>query len=75
MAENPTTTSHYIAEEVAVGRLELVLPLSAAIVHSNLIGLISKPQQPDKFRLIEDLSAPQGSMMESCLLYVHSSTH
>ena len=60
VADNPTTVSRYIAEEVAAGRLELVPPPSAAIVRRNPIGLIPKPHQPNKFRLIVDLSAPQG---------------
>ena len=60
VVDNPTTVSRYIAEEVATGRLELVPPSSAAIVHWNPIGLIPKPHQPNRFRLIVDFSAPQG---------------
>ena len=31
------------------------------MTQKNLIGLIPKPHQPGKFRLIVDLSAPVGS--------------
>ena len=61
VADNSTIVSRYITEEFALGRLELVLPpLSAAIVRKNPIGLIPKPHQPGKFRLIVDLSSLQG---------------
>ena len=48
-----------MAAEVAAGRL-IAVP-SPAGVHTNPIGLIQKPHKPNKFRLIVDLSAPQGA--------------
>ena len=48
-----------IAAEVAAGRLVAVLP--PAGVHTNPIGLIPKPHQPNKFRLIGNLSPPQAA--------------
>lgn len=49
---------HYLAEEVAAGKLR---PASASCrVHTSPIGLIPKQHQPGRFRLIVDLSAPEG---------------
>ena len=46
-------------EEVAVGRL---VPVQASnVVQISPIGIIPKSSQPGKFRLIVDLSAPQGA--------------
>ena len=57
--DNPATVSHYIADEVAVGRLEPAPLLSATTICKNPIGIIPKPHQTGDFQLIEDLSAPQ----------------
>ena len=56
---NPETVSKYIDEEVAAGRLVPVLAPSG--VQISPIGIIPKSSQPGKFRLIVDLSAPQGA--------------
>ena len=48
--------SKTIAAEVAAGRMDIAPSL--AETHTNPIGLIPKPHQPNKFRLIVDLSAP-----------------
>ena len=55
---NPTTVEKYLAEELTLGRL---VPSQAAEVRRNPIGIIPKPHQPGKFRLIVDLSAPLSS--------------
>ena len=43
--------------------------------HTSSIGLIPKPQQPGKFRLVEDLFVPLGTVSMTGLTraYVHSS--
>lgn len=55
---NPQAVSAYIADEVAGHRLELV---GSESVHTSPMGLIPKARQPGKFRLICDLSSPQGA--------------
>ena len=59
VAANPATVSRYIENEVAAGRLAPVNP--SAVSHISPMGIIPKPNQPGKFRLIVDLSAPQGA--------------
>ena len=51
---NSEAVERYINSEIATGRL---VP-AAGPVHCSPIGLIPKPAQPGKFRLIVDLSAP-----------------
>ena len=54
---NPSTVDRYIAEEVtALGRMAVAH--SGAATRRNPIGIIPKPYQPGKHRLIVDLSAP-----------------
>ena len=48
----------YIDLEVANGKLRVS---TSKVVHCSPIEIIPKPQQPGKYRLIVDLSAPQGS--------------
>ena len=54
----PGAVDKFIDVEVAAGRLEAARTIEG--VRRNPIGLIPKPQQPGKFRLIVDLSAPSG---------------
>ena len=52
---------NYIKAEVASRKLVECTPAtSPKIIHCNPIGIIPKPHQLGKFRLIVDLSAPQG---------------
>ena len=55
---NPATVEKYMTEELALDRL---IQSQAAGVRWNPIGIIPKPHQPGKFRLIVDLSAPASS--------------
>ena len=58
-AANPQIVSDYIEAEVAAGRLVGPLPESmGALVKTSPIGLIPKPHQPGKWRMIVDLSFP-----------------
>ena len=52
--------SDYIAHEVRSNQLALVPLAQSPHVRCNPIGLIPKPNQPGKFRLTVNLSAPVG---------------
>ena len=53
---NRAAANRYISAEVAANKLKPVTLLEH--VHTSPLGLIPKPHQPGKFRLIVDLSAP-----------------
>ena len=55
----PTHVSKYIEGEAAAGRLRLVHPSTR--VHTSPVGLVPKDHMPDRFRLIINLSAPEGA--------------
>ncbi len=59
--KNPQVIDDYLSKEFqAVNILEL-FPLSSALkAHNNRFGVISKKYQPGKWRLITDLSFPDG---------------
>ena len=58
---NPSVVDSYIAEEVAMGKLHQATPQAITEgIHISPIGIIPKRNQPGKFRLIVDLSSPQG---------------
>ena len=54
------STSIYISKELAAGRIIGPLPACAEGVHVSRFGVIPKPHQPGKWRLITDLSFPHG---------------
>ena len=58
---NPEVVDAYLAKEIAAGR---VVALSAehqlTEVHISRFGVIPKPHQPGKWRLIVDMSHPKG---------------
>jgi hypothetical protein len=56
--QQPSHAQCYIDEEVRAGRLRQLPGDSGA--HWSPIGLVPKDHQPDKFRLIIDLSSPAG---------------
>ena len=58
VASNPRTVDEYIQKELENGKL-MVAPNPSSI-HISPIGIIAKPHQPGKFRLIVDLSSPAG---------------
>ena len=68
-ASHPAVISHRIAEEVAAGTLVPVTPLihGQPAVHCSPIGIIPKPHQPGKFRLIVDLSSPHGASVNDAI--------
>ena len=67
--EHPEPIDRYVREELSAGRI-LRLPSGGAEegarhrgihVHVSRFGIIPKPHQPGKWRLITDLSSPNGS--------------
>lgn len=60
--DNPGVVDQYLAKEVGLERV--IGPLEAAVLPSattSSFGVIPKPHQPGKHRLILDLSRPRGS--------------
>ena len=57
---------HRIAEVVMAGTLATPPPGSPP-VHLSPIGIIPKPHQPGKFRLIVDLSLPHGASINEAI--------
>ena len=57
----PHLVREHIHEEMAAGHVLGPLPAHlSSLCHSSPIGLIPKPHQPGKWRLIVDLSSPHG---------------
>lgn len=66
---NKRIVDERIAAEVAAGRLCGPLPQNlAGMVHVSPMGLVPKSHQPNKFRLIVDLSHPTGSSVNDGIL-------
>ena len=62
--QNPSVVSDYTSKEKALGRIIGPLgpdALSTLDVQVNRFGVIPKPHQPGRWRLILDLSHPKGS--------------
>ena len=57
--QNEQQVDKYISEEAASGKLQTHTNVSTPF-HWSPIGIIPKPHQPGKYRLIIDLSAPRG---------------
>ena len=58
--EHPVTVTNHIQEELRLGRLVGLTPLSLCVhVHTSPLGLVPKPHS-NKWRLIVDLSSPRG---------------
>ena len=58
---DPEVVSGYLLSELQQGRLVGPLNSRTDHIHTNLFGVIPKRNQPDKWRLITDLSSPRGS--------------
>ena len=56
--QNPGVVEDYIAKECILGRIVGPLPEGLAKIQINRFGVIPKPHQPGKWRLIVDLSHP-----------------
>ena len=61
VVQHPQPIETYISKEVAAGRI--IGPVSADVegIHVSRFGIIPKPHQPGKWRLITDLSHPCGA--------------
>ena len=57
--DNAEVVEQYLAKECGLGRVVGPLALDDS-VHVSRFGVIPKPHQPGKWRLIVDLSAPKG---------------
>ena len=58
---NSATVTKYINAERALGRVNGPFhPAQAIWIHTSPIGMIPKPHQPSKWRLIVDMSFPEG---------------
>ena len=58
-AKNPSVVEEYLAKELAYGRVVQVDPRRMEI-HINRFGVIPKGHQTAKWRLIVDMSHPEG---------------
>ena len=58
--DNATVVDEYIEEELQIGRLVSVTPSSIPGIQLSPFGVIPKRGQPNKWRLIIDLSSPKG---------------
>ena len=66
--ENPQVIEDYIAKEVETGNI--FGPFSPSLlpqVHVNRFGVIPKKHQPGKWRLITDLSYPEGTSVNDAI--------
>ena len=61
VATHPEVVEDYLKHELSLGRMSGPYPISLCPkVHVNRFGVIPKSHQPGKWRLITDLSHPQG---------------
>ena len=58
--EQPAVVSKYIEEEVAAGRVIKVHSHPKGGIHCSPFGVIPKRGRPNRWRLIVDLSSPEG---------------
>ncbi len=57
--QNEDVIENYLSEDIAAGNILGPIPLSSS-VHINRFGVIPKKHQMGKWRLITDLSFPEG---------------
>ena len=65
--DHTQTISVYIQAELTEARLIGPLPSPIVGVHISPIGLIPKPHQPGKWRMIMDLSSPTGASVNDAI--------
>ena len=74
--ELPLLVDQHTSEERSAGRLLGPLPLHlASRCQISPIGLIPKPHQPGKWRLIVDLSSPEGGSVNDAIAVDHCHMH
>lgn len=65
--KNPQIIEDYLAKECAAGNILGPFPLNTLAVHINRFGAIPKKHQPGKWRLITDLSYPEGHSINDAI--------
>ena len=67
-ADNPQVISTYLEREAALGRLHHIHPVpSSPAIHVSPCGAIPKKHKPGKWRLIVDLSSPEGHSVNNAI--------
>ena len=59
-AEQAEVINKYLREELAANRLVHIQDADAGLIHCSPFGVIPKQNRPNKWRLIVDLSSPEG---------------
>ena len=65
VTQHPEPIDCYISAEVGAGRILSLLPAGTEGIHVSRFGVIPKPHQPGKWRLITDLSSPRGASINN----------
>ncbi len=65
--KNPQIIEDYLAKECAAGNILGPFPLNTLAVHINRFGAIPKKYHPGKWRLITDLSYPEGHSINDAI--------
>ncbi len=74
--ERPSIITEFLASELRSGRvLGLIDPSSAVAIQVNRFGLVPKGHQPDKWRLIIDLSFPSVGSVNDGIIPALCSLH
>ena len=74
--QHPLLVEAHITEEVRANRILGPLPAHlAALCHTSPIGLIPKPHQPGRWRLIVDLSSPHGNSINDSIPVTYCHMH
>jgi len=63
--QHPEDIDEYLKKEVQLGNI--LPPATAPAVHINRFGVIPKKHQPGKWRLITDLSYPEGASVNDSI--------
>ena len=59
-SQHPEPIQAYLSKELSLGRIIGPLPSGMEGIHISRLGVIPKPHQPGKWRMITDLSSPKG---------------
>ena len=70
---NPRIISAYLSEEVAAGRMVGPLPNSIESIQCSPIGLVPKGRNTGRWRMIVDLSCPEGRSVNDGIAPLHCS--
>ena len=76
VCQHATIVEEHVAKERATGRLLGPLPPQLArLCHTSPIGLIPKPHQPGRWRLIVDISSPHDGSVNDAISVDHCHMH